>query len=212
MVSDAGSSTLPRHDATVVVADVSGFTALAETLDPEPVTELINRCLAALEDVVMAYGGTVEQYVGDSVLAVFGLGETGTGGAHRAVTTALAMCTAVRELADAQGRPTALDLHVGIATGPVITGSIGDASGRSTGVMGETVRMAERLEAACEAGGILVCPNTAAATGPSPPERSMAGPGPPAPSSARASAARRRCCSPTSAVSLRSTTPCRPSV
>ena len=164
MISDAGSSTLPRHDATVVVADVSGFTALAETLDPEPVTELINRCLAALEDVVTAYGGTVEQYVGDSVLAVFGLGETGTGGAHRAVTTALAMCTAVRELADAQGRPTALDLHVGIATGPVITGSIGDASGRSTGVMGETVRIAERLEAACEAGGILVCPNTAAAT------------------------------------------------
>ena len=77
MVPDGSASPQPQHDATVVVADVSGFTALAETLDPEAVTELINRCLSALEDVVSAHGGMVEQYIGDCVLAVFGLGETG---------------------------------------------------------------------------------------------------------------------------------------
>src|SRR5262245_28567322 len=148
MVSDGGSGPQPRQDATVVVADVAGFTALADTLDPEAVTELINRCFAALEDVVTAYGGTVEQYVGACVLAVFGLGETGTGGTHRGVTAALAMRTAVREIGDDGGRPTALDLHVGIATGPVIAGGIGDTPGRSAGVMGETVLMAERLGAA----------------------------------------------------------------
>ncbi len=174
MVSDRGSSAHSRHDATVVVADVSGFTALAETLDPEAVTELINRCLAALEDVVTAYGGTVEQYVGDCVLAVFGLGETGTEGTRRGVTAALAMRAAVREIGDLDGQPTALDLHVGMATGPVIIGGIGDVPGRSAGVMGETVRLAERLAATCETGGILVCPRTAAETDDAFPYRSEA--------------------------------------
>ena len=93
----------------MVVADVSGFTALAETLDPEPVTELINRCLAAIEDVVTAYGGTVEQYIGDCVLAVFGFGETGGDGPHRGVTAALAMGRAVRGMRDAEGRLAALE-------------------------------------------------------------------------------------------------------
>jgi class 3 adenylate cyclase/tetratricopeptide (TPR) repeat protein len=164
MIPDGSSSAHPRHDATVVVADVSGFTALAETLDPEAVTELINRCFAALEDVVTAYGGTVEQYIGDCVLAVFGLGETGAGGSHRGVTAALAMRAAMHEIGDAEGQPAALDLHVGIATGPVIVGGIGDTPGRSAGVMGETVRLAGRLADTCEAGGVLVCPRTAAET------------------------------------------------
>src|SRR5262245_42531797 len=162
MASNGGSSPQPRHDATVVVADVSGFTALAETLDPETVTELINRCFAALEDVVTAYGGTVEKYLGDCILAVFGLEQPGTCSGERGAMAARAMRAAVREVAAAEGRPTAHDLHVGIATGAVLVGGIGDTPGRSASVMGETVRMAERLGATCEAGGILLCPRTAA--------------------------------------------------
>jgi class 3 adenylate cyclase/tetratricopeptide (TPR) repeat protein len=162
MASERGSN--PQPEATVVVADIAGFTALAESLDPEAVTDLMNRCFAALEDVVTAQGGTVEQYVGDCVLAIFGLGESGTGGTHRGVAAAFAMRAAVRQIGDSEGRLTSLDLHVGVATGPVITGGIGSTPGRSAGVMGETVRLAEQLEAACEAGGILVCPRTAAET------------------------------------------------
>jgi class 3 adenylate cyclase/tetratricopeptide (TPR) repeat protein len=165
MISDEGARGQRRHDATVVVADVSGFTALAETLDPEAVTDLMSRCFAALEDVVTAHGGMVEQFIGDCVLAVFGLGETQAGGARRGVAAALAMRAAVREITAAEGRPTALDLHVGVATGPVIIGGIGDAPERSTGVMGETVRMAERLGGRCGAGAILVCSRTAAEAG-----------------------------------------------
>jgi class 3 adenylate cyclase/tetratricopeptide (TPR) repeat protein len=165
MDSDGGGNDRWRQEATVVVADVSGFTALAETLDPETVTDLMNRCFAALEDVVAAHGGTVEQFIGDCVLAVFGLGEAGAGGAHRGVAAAHAMRAAVREISAAAGQSTALDLHVGVATGPVIVGGIGDAPERSAGVMGETVRLAERLGARCGAGDLVVCGRTAAETG-----------------------------------------------
>ena len=118
----------------------------------------------ALEDVVTAYGGTVKQYIGDRVLSVFGLDEAGTGGAHRGVAAALAMGTAIREIRDAEQRPMALELHVGVATGPVITGGIGDTPGRSASVMGETVRLAELLEGTCDPGRVHVCPRTVAET------------------------------------------------
>ena len=133
MVPDGSASPQPQQDATVVVADVAGFTALAETLDPEAVTELINRCFSALEDVISAHGGMVVQYIGDCVLAVFGLGEAETAAPRRGVTAARAMRAAIREMTGIDGKPVALDLHIGIATGPVTAGGIGDGRGERHG-------------------------------------------------------------------------------
>ena len=64
-----------RRYVTVVYADISGFTAISEKLDPEEVTDVMNRCFEMLEGVVLAHGGLVNKYLGDCVLAIFGLTE-----------------------------------------------------------------------------------------------------------------------------------------
>jgi class 3 adenylate cyclase/tetratricopeptide (TPR) repeat protein len=164
MRSEGGSSASERHDATVVVADISGFTALSETLDPEAVTDLMNRCFATLEVIVTSRGGIVDQYIGDCVVAVFGLDDSGPDATRRAVGAASEMRTAIHELNQEGHLPAALDLHVGIATGPVVAGQLGGELSRAFRVTGETVHLAELVEHASEAGDVFVCPRTHAET------------------------------------------------
>ena len=69
---DEPGSRAERQFATVMFADISGFTALSEKLDPEEVTDVMNRCFEKLESVVCAHGGVIDQYLGDCIKAVFG--------------------------------------------------------------------------------------------------------------------------------------------
>ena len=149
-----------RRDATVVFADISGFTALSEKLDPEEVTSLINRCFETLETIILTHGGTVDKYLGDCVLAVFGFGPVSADAAMRAVEAAIEVRDAIREFNRTAQVATPLDVHIGINTGPVIAGVLSGPAKHELTVLGDTVNVAAALEDASGKGQICVGPQT----------------------------------------------------
>ncbi len=162
---DAPARHSERRQATIVYADISGFTAMSDGLDPEDVTTVMNQVFEMLEGIVMAHGGIVNKYIGDCVLAVFGLSSAHEGAARAAVQAAIEMREAIHHFTPNVGRRTSvLDIHIGINTGPVLAGHIGGEHRREFTVMGDTVALAARLEDVSEGGQILVGPRTHAAT------------------------------------------------
>ena len=143
-----------RKLVTIMFADISGFTALAEAMDPEAVRDLINACFDHLVPVVEKYGGTVDKFVGDAIVALFGAPVAHENDPERALRAALEMRD---ELAAFNvGHDTNLGLHFGINTGLVIAGGIGSEGRQDYSVMGDAVNVASRLEEVSERGEILV--------------------------------------------------------
>jgi class 3 adenylate cyclase/tetratricopeptide (TPR) repeat protein len=132
-----------RRTVTVVFADVTGFTALSETLDPEAMQLVMRDTMSLLAECVQAEGGTVEKFIGDALCAIFGAPVAHVDEPERAARACLAMHTRLAErTADRPDLPP-LTVHVGINTGPVIAGAVGD--GTQFGVMGDTINTAARL-------------------------------------------------------------------
>ena len=147
-----------RKLVTIVFADVSGFTALSEKLDPEKVRELINACFDWLVPVVQKYDGTIDKFIGDEIMAVFGAPVAHEDDPERALRAALDMMDAIVAFNHANG--TELGLHIGINTGLVVAGEIGGRDRRDYSVMGNAVNLAARLEDASPVGEIFVGPAT----------------------------------------------------
>ncbi|OCC05837.1 hypothetical protein BA190_06300 [Labrys sp. WJW] len=154
-----------RRQVTVLFADVSSFTALAERLDPEDVRAFQNALFETLANVVAHYQGFVEKFVGDAVLAVFGAPLAHEDDPERALDAALDMTVEAARLdecwAGRLGQP--VSLHIGIHTGLVVAGHLGQAAGASYAVTGDTVNTTARLLAAAS-GTILVSGATQALT------------------------------------------------
>ena len=147
-----------RKLVTVLFADVAGFTTLAETLDPEPLRDLINACFGRLVPCVERYGGTVDKFIGDEIMALFGAPVAHDNDPERAVRAALDMREALQAFNAERG--TALQAHFGLNTGLVLAGAVG-AGGRSEySVMGDAVNVASRLAETSAPGEILVGPDT----------------------------------------------------
>jgi class 3 adenylate cyclase/tetratricopeptide (TPR) repeat protein len=155
-----------RKVATMVFADLVGFTSLNESSDPELVQALVTRAFDRLSAEVARYEGAVEKFAGDAMLAVFGVPAAHEDDAERAVRAALEMQSAMGELAAelrGEGRPE-LALRIGIETGEVLV-DIGRASGeRDRIVTGDAVNTAARLQQVAPPGAIVVGPFTYAAT------------------------------------------------
>src|SRR5256714_8768009 len=151
-----------RRQVTVLVADVSGYTAMSESMDPEDVKGLIDRCLRRLGDEVDRYGGTVDKYIGDNVMAIFGAPVAHEDDAERAVRAGLGMQAAMEGInADIAGpSDVSLALRVGVNTGEGIAGAVGE----SYTVIGDTVNVAARLQAAAQPGSVTVGGRTYRAT------------------------------------------------
>lgn len=132
-----------RRIVTVLFADVSGFTALSEQLDPEAFQLVMRDTMSLLASCVTAEGGTVEKFIGDALCALFGAPVAHPDEPERAARAALAMHRALAERAAARPDLPALQVHAGINTGPVIAGAVGDGS--QFGVMGDTINAAARL-------------------------------------------------------------------
>ena len=156
-----------RRLVTVLFADLTGFTALAEALDPEEVRALQNDLFRELSGAIERYDGFVEKFVGDAVMAVFGAPHAHEDDPERALHAALLMHERVAHLSERWeprvGRPLAL--HVGVNTGPVVAGTIGAGSGGAYAVTGDTVNTASRLQSAAASGETLVSPFTRQLTG-----------------------------------------------
>ena len=140
-----------RRQATLLFADIAGYTQLCTRLDAEQVQALLNRFYAAMDGTVAAYGGNVIDHAGDGVLAVFGAPIAYGNDPERALRAALAMQAAAAQLAEpVSGR--ALALHIGIASGEVVAAVLeGGATPKYT-VTGDAVNLAARLDALAGAG------------------------------------------------------------
>ena len=151
-----------RRQATVLFADLSGYTAAAERMDHEAVKALVDRTLRRLGDEIERFGGTIDKFIGDNVMGVFGAPVAHEDDPERAVRAALAMGKAMEE-ANRQSqseRGIAFSLRVGINSGEVMAGAVGD---RYT-VMGDVVNVAARLQAAGRPGTVTVGESTYRAT------------------------------------------------
>ncbi len=151
-----------RRVATVLFADMSGFTAMSERLDPEEVHEIINDFLQELAGCVHRYGGTVNKYIGDEIMAVFGAPRTHEDDPERSLATALEMREGLRavNLRRAGRLPKPCELHVGLNTGLVIAGRVGDANRSDYDVLGDAVNLAARLAGVAEPGQTIVSEST----------------------------------------------------
>src|SRR2546430_5599437 len=141
----------------VLFADISGFTALAERLDPEELHENMRAAWDAIAADIRDQGGLIEKYIGDAVVAVFGAVEAQEDHPERAQHAALAILGALERenerIAERTGRHLAL--RVGINTGIAVAGPIGDRESEF-GVLGDAVNVAARLEQAAEPGEVLI--------------------------------------------------------
>ncbi|MGZ4311160.1 MAG: adenylate/guanylate cyclase domain-containing protein, partial [Solirubrobacteraceae bacterium] len=140
-----------RKLATVLFADLAGSTELASRMDAEALRSLLAEVFGGLSRSATAYGGTVEKFIGDAVMAVFGVPVAHEDDPERAVRAALAMRARMESIARRRSLPVVL--RIGINTGVVVTGV---TPGRDFLVTGEAVNLAARLQQAAEPGEVLV--------------------------------------------------------
>ncbi len=148
-----------RRVATVVFADLSGFTSMSGETDPEDVRALVDRCMTLLSGIVDRFGGSVDKIIGDAVLALWGVPTAYEDHAERAVRAALEMQTCAREHAEEFG---GLTLRVGVNTGELMFAPVGPEQQQT--VIGDVVNIASRLQTSAPRGGILVGEETWRAT------------------------------------------------
>ncbi|MBI2562501.1 MAG: AAA family ATPase [candidate division NC10 bacterium] len=156
--AEGGTAEADRRPVTVLFADLSGFTALGERLDPEEIRGLQSDLFQELASAIDRYGGFVEKFAGDAVMAVFGAPVAHEDDPERAIRAALAMH---ERMATLNGRwehrvGRRLALHIGVNTGPVVAGNLGPIPGAGYAVTGDTVNTASRLLNAAQPGQTLV--------------------------------------------------------
>jgi class 3 adenylate cyclase/DNA-binding NarL/FixJ family response regulator len=142
------------REATILFADIRGFTTLAETLGAHAVVALLNRYFAYMADVVLAEGGTIDKFIGDGIMALFGIPTSHGDDADRAVAAARNMMRALSLLNEEPDFPK-LRIGIGIATGPVIVGRVGSPDRMNHTVIGNAANLAARIEGVCKTYG---CP------------------------------------------------------
>jgi class 3 adenylate cyclase len=147
-----------RKQVTVLFADVAGFTTLAEQLDPEVVHEIINRCFEGITAEVHRFEGTINQYTGDGVMALFGAPLAHEDSPRRAVHAALGIQRAIRDIAQAlqAERGLSLQMRIGINTGLVVVGKIGDDLRMDYTAVGDTTNLAARLQQMAQPGSVVI--------------------------------------------------------
>lgn len=155
-----------ERTVTILFVDLRGFTQLSEKRLPFDVVYVLNRYLAAMADAVRAEGGHVDKFIGDAVMAIFGLTDGPGRGAHAALAAARRMVLAAREIDATLGHDIGqrLRIGVGIHTGPAILGRVGvartspedDGASASITALGDTVNTAARLETLTKDYGVAV--------------------------------------------------------
>jgi class 3 adenylate cyclase len=152
-----GTVEAERKHVTVLFSDLSGYTAMAEKLDPEEVKEITSRISGEVAKIVDRYEGFIEKYIGDAVVALFGVPKAHEDDHVRAIKAAREM----HELVDGVGHKyeqkigKRVTFHSGIATGLVVTGEVNLEKG-THGVAGDTINLASRLSGLAKPGEILV--------------------------------------------------------
>jgi adenylate cyclase len=149
---------------TVLFADIRGFTALSEKANPEKIVGLLNKYFTAMSEIIFAYGGTLDKYIGDGLMAIFGAPTASPEDSKNALKTAVAMQKRLRTLneelsAEGYGR---VEIGIGLHTGIATIGYIGSEQRSEYTAIGDVVNLASRLEKNARGGQILISDATAA--------------------------------------------------
>ena len=151
-----------RKQVTVLFADVAGFSALSERLDPEDIHTVMDGCFELLTQQVHRYEGTINQFTGDGIMALFGAPITHEDHAVRALHAALDIQAAMRDYGEAVQRQWGVPFHMrlGLNTGLVVVGRIGDDLRMDYTAQGDTVNLAARMQQMAGPGAIWVAEAT----------------------------------------------------
>jgi adenylate cyclase len=156
LVEAGGTLPQERRLITALFADVSGFTSLADRLDPEELLEVIDPVISGLSSVVGRYGGYVEKFAGDALMALFGAPVSHEDDAERALRVALEMHRELARLVHDLPHNAELTLHVGVNSGHGIARILGSEARMDYAVLGDSVILAQRLESAAPPGETYV--------------------------------------------------------
>jgi class 3 adenylate cyclase/predicted ATPase len=160
----ARTSEAERRRATILFADITGFTAMSERMEPQKAHAIVTGCLSLLDETARRHGASVDKYLGDCVMAVFGVPLAIEDAPRAAVNAAIEMRRRVQEYNQTRGLAPPLDVHVGIETGPTIAGDVSGPVLREYALMGDSVNIASRLKDIAPRGAIYVGPQTAQGT------------------------------------------------
>ncbi|MDI6782477.1 MAG: tetratricopeptide repeat protein [bacterium] len=143
-----------RRNITILFADIAGFTPLAETLDPEDLKELIDTYLGKMAEIITKYDGTVDKFIGDAVMALFGAPAAHEDDPERALRSALEIQEAMEGIGKRIARE--IKLRIGISCGEVIVGGLGGEHRLDYTAIGDVVNLASRLQSTAEPGHTVV--------------------------------------------------------
>ncbi|MEX2276169.1 MAG: adenylate/guanylate cyclase domain-containing protein [Cucumibacter sp.] len=143
-----------RRQVTILFADLSGYTRLSTTLDAEDLRSVMDRVFAVIDGIIVSYGGAIDKHMGDEVMALFGAPIAHSDDPQRAVRAATDIHDAIRILSEELGRPLAM--HIGIASGAVVAGGVGDEKRAEYTVLGDAVNLAARLISLAKPGETLM--------------------------------------------------------
>ena len=151
-----------KRKVSILMSDLRGFSTISERLAPELVVEVLNTYLGKMAEVITKHAGTIDEFIGDAILAVFGAPFYNEDDAIRAVACAIEMqckMTEVNQELSHRGLPN-LEMGIGINTGEVVVGNIGSITRAKYGVVGSNVNLTSRIESYTVGGQILISENT----------------------------------------------------
>jgi len=156
-----------KRVVTIMMTDLRGFTSIGERLPAESVVQMINNYLDIMTDVIFRYNGTIDEFIGDAILVIFGAPIQREDDAQRAVACALEMQLAMQEVNQKNKDLSLPEVHMGIGlnTGEIVVGNIGSSKRMKYGVVGKNVNLTSRIESYTVGGQILVSPSTVEACG-----------------------------------------------
>ena len=150
------------REVTILLSDIRGFTAMTENISPSSVIELLNRYFTTMNEIIVTqYGGTIDKFMGDSIMVLFGAPDSKNDDVERALNCALEMQIAMDKINETNASMDLPNLFVGIGinTGKVIAGKIGSELHSEYTVIGDEVNLASRIEAYSLRGQILISNN-----------------------------------------------------
>lgn len=147
-------------NATVLFADLCGFTSMSENMEPKDVANILNGFLSKMTDVIFEYEGTLDKFIGDCVMAIFGAPVSNADHAERAIRCALGMRKALEEYNLENKEKRELNFKIGINSGKMVAGDIGSSRRMEYTVLGEVVNLASRLQSYVAKPGQIVIGET----------------------------------------------------
>lgn len=156
-----------KQVVTIMMTDLRGFTSLSERLPAETIVQIINMYLDIMTEVILKYQGTIDEFIGDAILVIFGAPTVREDDAKRAVACAIDMQLAMEEVnrRNREAGYPEVEMGIGINTGEIVVGNIGSSKRTKYGVVGSNVNLTSRVESYTVGGQILISADTLNACG-----------------------------------------------